>query len=150
MVLKLNAKQLRISAPSEKELEVVRRNRREIYSVLVDIYDTYNVGGIFRLAAAGTDRWVEWEYCESAITLIREIRIQNSEFRIIGIEQDERSVSIKEMSVELPLALVVGNETEGLSKEVLDLCDQVVELPMYGVNRSLNVIVAAAMLLGRV
>jgi len=44
----------------------------------------------------------------------------------------------------MPLALVVGNETYGVTKETLKEVDQIVEIPMWGVNRSLNVIVSAA------
>ena len=47
----------------------------------------------------------------------------------------------------MPLALIVGNESYGISKEVLDLCDGVVEIPMYGVNISLNVIVSLGIVL---
>ncbi len=174
-MVKLNAKQLRVREPSEKELTEIQAKRREIYLMLVDVYDTYNVGGLFRLAdatgvkkiylcgrtecppnprifkaAVGTDRWVEWEYCESAEECIERFKIQDSRFKIIGIEQSEKSVGLDEAKLDLPLLLVLGNETEGLSEEVLNLCDQIVEIPMYGVNRSLNVIVAGAMVLGRV
>ena len=172
--MKLDAKQLRISEPSERDLEEVRAKRREIYLMLVDVYDTYNVGGLFRLAdavgvkkvylcgrtecppnsrifkaAVGTDKWVEWEYCESAVQQMRKFEVQGTNFKIVGIEQSDKSIDLDEMKMKLPLLLVLGNETEGLSEEILELCDQVVEIPMYGVNRSLNVIVAAAMVLGR-
>jgi tRNA G18 (ribose-2'-O)-methylase SpoU len=42
------------------------------------------------------------------------------------------------------VALMVGNETFGVLPETLALCDEVAELPMWGVNKSLNVIVSAA------
>jgi len=48
-----------------------------------------------------------------------------------------------------PIAVVVGHETEGVSKEVLDLADVIVEIPMWGVNKSLNVIVSAAIVVYR-
>ena len=41
-----------------------------------------------------------------------------------------------------PIALVVGHESDGVSKEVLDMADQIVELSMFGVNVSLNVMVS--------
>ncbi len=58
------------------------------------------------------------------------------------MEQDEKSVPYTEIDYQLPLAFVVGNETTGISKEVLDICDAVVEIPMWGVNTSLNVIIS--------
>jgi tRNA G18 (ribose-2'-O)-methylase SpoU len=45
------------------------------------------------------------------------------------------------------LAIVVGNETYGVSKEVLDMADEIVELPMWGVNKSLNVMVSCGIIL---
>ena len=48
--MKLNAKQLRVTKPSEKEL--ARIERKPIYIVLDNVLDTYNIGSIFRLADA--------------------------------------------------------------------------------------------------
>ncbi|PIR79218.1 MAG: hypothetical protein COU26_02400, partial [Candidatus Levybacteria bacterium CG10_big_fil_rev_8_21_14_0_10_36_30] len=48
------------------------------------------------------------------------------------------------------IALVVGNETDGISKEVLKLCDTIVELPMFGINTSLNVMVSLGIVLYKV
>lgn len=45
------------------------------------------------------------------------------------------------------VVLVVGHETEGVSKEVLDIVDVIVEIPMYGVNKSLNVVVSTGIVL---
>jgi tRNA G18 (ribose-2'-O)-methylase SpoU len=49
-----------------------------------------------------------------------------------------------------PMVLVVGHESEGVSKEVLDIADQIVEIPMWGVNKSLNVIVSLGIVLFKV
>ena len=53
------------------------------------------------------------------------------------------------MNHELAVAFVVGHETNGVSKEALALCDQIVEIPMYGVNISLNVMVSLAIVMYR-
>ena len=55
-----------------------------------------------------------------------------------------------EMKVDFPVALVVGNETTGVSKEVLETADEIVEIPMFGVNVSLNVMVSLAIVLYKV
>ena len=47
-------------------------------------------------------------------------------------------------------ALIVGHETEGVSKEVLEMADQIVEIPMWGVNKSLNVMVSLGIVLFKV
>ena len=46
-----------------------------------------------------------------------------------------------------PLAIVVGHEMLGVNKKVLDLCDQIVEIPMNGVGKSLNVATATGIIL---
>ena len=46
-----------------------------------------------------------------------------------------------------PIALVVGHESDGVSKEVLEISDQIVEIPMWGVNKSLNVVVSLGIIL---
>lgn len=153
----------------------MKARRRELYLMLVDVYDTYNVGGLFRLADAmgvkkiylcgrtecppnpriekasvGTHRWVEWEYCESAFLQIRQLKTKNLKLKTVAIEQAENSVPLSEAKLELPpLLLVLGSETGGLSAAVLAECQQIVEIPMYGVNKSLNVIVSAAMALSK-
>jgi tRNA G18 (ribose-2'-O)-methylase SpoU len=134
--------------------------------------DTYNVGSIFRLADAvaaqkiylcgetltppnprikkasiSTWKWVEWEYAETAAAAVSKLKLKNVKLKIIGIEQDKRSVPFHNFKYELPLALVVGNETYGISPEVLDMSDAIVELPMFGVNKSLNVMVSLGIVL---
>lgn len=172
--MKLNAKELRDIDEKEAAEKLKSINRRPIYFILDNIYDTYNIGGLFRLADAlaitklyicgdseippnhkikkasiGTYKVVPWEYCETAteaIAKFRESKIGNggSSPLVLAVEQDKRSVPYTMASYTFPLALVLGNETAGVSREALDVCDGVVEIPMYGINRSLNVIVSAA------
>jgi len=164
MSLKLNAKQLRGSEvlPDPALLE-----HNDIYIILDDVLDTYNIGSIFRLADAvaakkiylcagsatppnhrilkasvNTTGWVDWEYCETVKDAISKVKRQNSKVKIVAVEQSATSVAYDKFDYQLPIALVVGNESVGMSKEVIDLCDGVVELPMYGVNVSLNVMVS--------
>ncbi len=167
--MKLNAKQLRITRPSKEDL--ARIERKPIYIVLDNVLDTYNIGSIFRLAdavaarelilcggtemppssrihkaAVGTETWVKWRYEKTAEEAIK--RLRDEGVRIIAVEQDQRSASIFNFQFSIfknqPVAIVVGHETEGVSKEVLGMADVVVEIPMWGVNKSLNVHVSAA------
>jgi 23S rRNA (guanosine2251-2'-O)-methyltransferase len=163
--MKLVAKELRTTKPTKKDLAKIKR--REIYFILDSVLDTYNVGGIFRLADAtgvkkvylcgqtetppnprikkasiNTTEWVAWEYKESAKSAIDDLRLTIDNLSVVGVEQDEKSVAFTEINYQLPLALVVGNETTGISKEVLESCDFVAEIPMWGVNTSLNVIIS--------
>lgn len=159
---KLDAKKLRKTPPTEKDLSEIKRN--PIYVVLDNVLDTYNIGSLFRLsdaiaaqklilcggteyppssrihkAAVGTEEWVPWEYSESSVDAIKKLKDQG--IQIIAVEQDSRSISYKDLNdkVNFPCAIVIGHETDGVSKQVLDLADIIVELPMYGVNISLNV-----------
>jgi tRNA G18 (ribose-2'-O)-methylase SpoU len=163
--VKLKAAQLRTTKPSKGDLGKIKR--RDIYFILDNILDTYNVGGIFRLADAlgvkkvflcgetetppnprikkasiNTTEWVTWEYAPTAVGAIEDLRLKIKDLKIVAVEQDGKSVPYTEIDYKLPLVLVVGNETTGISKEVLELCDYVAEIPMWGVNTSLNVILS--------
>jgi len=61
-----------------------------------------------------------------------------------SIEQAKNSISYTKADYKLPLTLVFGNETSGVTPETLKLADEIVEIPMWGINKSLNVIVSAA------
>ena len=49
-MIKLSAKELRVSLPTDKDLRKIRKN--PIYIIVDNVLDTYNIGGIFRLADA--------------------------------------------------------------------------------------------------
>lgn len=118
-------------------------------------------------AAVGTDKWVPWQYFADAKTAIEELRgkfslrSNNNSFysssqrrevslKIVAIEQSKKSVDFRKAEFKEPIAFVVGHETSGVSKEALAVCDEIVEIPMYGVNVSLNVMVSLAIVLYRV
>lgn len=67
--------------------------------------------------------------------------------QVVAVEQSPKSIPYTEAKYQFPLAIVVGNETEGVSKEVLDISDMIVEIPMWGVNKALNVMVSLAIVL---
>ncbi|MBL7159205.1 hypothetical protein ISS85_01920 [Candidatus Microgenomates bacterium] len=71
----------------------------------------------------------------------------HTSLQVIAVEQDSRSIPYTEAKYEPPLAIVMGHETDGISKEVLDISDIIVEIPMWGVNKSLNVMVSSAIVL---
>jgi tRNA G18 (ribose-2'-O)-methylase SpoU len=167
-MLKMNSKQLRKTKPVNGEDKAIKRN--PIYLVLDNVIDTYNIGSMFRLAdaiaaekvyicgkdaeyppnsrihkaAVGTEEWVTWEKEDSILKLIHKLKSEG--IQIIAVEQDSRSIpySILPTRITFPVAIVVGHETDGVSKEVLDMADIIVELPMFGVNKSINVWGSAA------
>lgn len=167
MKVKLDAKQLRkISTPL---LDPKKIYTTPLVFVLDNVQDTYNIGSFFRLADAvaaqriylcgrvvtppnvkihrasvGLWRWLPWEQHLSTVSLIRQLKKEG--FYVIAAEQTNNSIDYKKLKPKFPTALVIGNETEGVSKEVLELSDVVTEIPLLGVNRSLNVLVAASVI----
>ena len=98
----------------------------------------------------GTDKWVKWQYASTVVEAVSSIKYQVSGIKIIAIEQGKGSIDFRNVDYRAPVAFVVGNETEGISKEALALCDQIVEIPMFGINKSLNVMVSLAIVLYKV
>lgn len=164
-MLKLNSKQLRKTPPTPEELLSIKRN--PIYLVLDNVWDTYNIGSLFRLAdavaaekmylcgtteyppssrihkaAVGTEEWVPWEKSDTALEVVKKLKEQG--VQIVAVEQSTKSIPLKSYTPLFPVAIVVGHETDGVSKEVLELADITVELPMFGVNKSFNVWGSAA------
>jgi len=69
-------------------------------------------------------------------------------FKVLAIEQTEGSILLNEyVQSNMPLAFVFGNEVDGISNEVIQLCDGVIEIPQWGMKHSLNISVAAAVVL---
>jgi 23S rRNA (guanosine2251-2'-O)-methyltransferase len=93
---------------------------------------------------------VDWEYAESAIKVIKDLRLMIKDLKVVAVEQNEKSVSYNKYEYKLPLALIVGNESYGVLPKTLKECDGVLELPMFGVNISLNVMVSLAVVLYKV
>lgn len=168
-MIRLKAKQLRTTKPTKEHLRI---KRNPIYIVLDNVLDTYNVGAIFRLADAvaadrvilcgqteipphtrikkasiNTTEWVSWEYAKTAVSAISNLKNQISNIQIIAIEQDSKAVAYDKVQYEFPIALVVGHESDGVSKEVLKIADKIVEIPMWGINKSLNVMVSLGIVL---
>ena len=168
--MKLNAKQLRTTTPDPEIIKSIIKN--PITIILDNVLDTYNVGSIFRLADAvaaeqvilcgetltppnsrikkasiNTTGWVDWSHEKTAIGALTELKTLNPKLSVVAVEQDTRSKPFYQVKYELPLAIVVGNETNGISKEVLNMADMIVELPMWGINKSLNVMVSCGIIL---
>ena len=168
--IKLDAKELRLSEPTDAQIAKIKR--RKVFIVCDNVLDTYNIGSIFRLAdavaaarvylcrdsefppnikikraAVGTDKWVPWKRAKDAKEGIYDIRKIEPAVKVVAIEQAEGSKNFKEVSYTEPVAFVIGHETDGVDPETIKACDEVVELPMLGVNKSLNVMVSLAVVL---
>ena len=166
----LNAKTLRNLPSNEAKKIYQQKKRQDIYIILDDVLDTYNIGGFFRLADAigakciylcgacatppnhrivkasvGTFQLVAWEYRTNVLEAITELRSLGA--AVVAVEQTEGALDYRQTKYQRPTAFVFGNESYGLSAEVLRAVDKSVEIPMYGFNKSLNVMVAAGLVL---
>lgn len=138
--------------------------------VLDDIRSANNVGSIFRTAdcfaithvylcgitaqpphrdilktALGATECVSWSYHEDAVALTRELSEGGT--AVFALEQTHDSVPLRGFSVDgyKAVAVVVGNEVNGVNQAVIDACDGAIEIEQFGTKHSLNVAVAAAL-----
>jgi tRNA G18 (ribose-2'-O)-methylase SpoU len=141
-------------------------NKNKFCVILHNIRSAYNVGAIFRTAdAVGIDKlyltgytptpdknkkiektaldaqnYVAWEYYKNIGYLLKKLKKQG--FKIVALEQSDKSIPYYKFKPKFPLVLVVGNEVRGLNKRILVQVDYVLEIPMFGKKESLNVAVA--------
>ncbi|HYF10070.1 MAG TPA: TrmH family RNA methyltransferase [Candidatus Paceibacterota bacterium] len=149
----------------------------EAVVVLEDIRSAENVGSIFRTAdacgvsriylsgytptpldrfgraskvgksALGAERSVSWEKGEIS-SVLKKLKVEG--FFIVAAEQSPRAVDYKDIPKRKKMAFIFGNEVSGVSKEALKRADMIAEIAMLGEKESLNVSVAAGMILSRV
>ncbi len=97
--------------------------------------------------ALGATETVDWEYRKTTADLVKELK--GDGITILSVEQAEDSVSLGEY---IPVgqgrfALVFGNEVKGVQQEVVNLSDEVIEIPQFGSKHSLNIAVSAGVVI---
>ncbi|MDA0746743.1 MAG: TrmH family RNA methyltransferase [bacterium] len=145
-------------------------DRNPIYIVVENVRSLFNVGAVFRTAdgvraagvyltgftgcpprkeihrvALGAEESVPSVYVQDTIEAIEVLKKQG--VQVVALEQTERSVDYRKFDYQLPAAVVVGHEVEGVRPETLAVCDGVVQIPMQGLKASLNVSVASGIML---
>ncbi len=98
-------------------------------------------------SALGAEEFMVWEQVEDIFSLLE--KLKNENFKIIAIEQYEKSVDYKEVKIGEKNAFLMGTEVSGIPKEVLEKCDVIAEIPMLGKKESLNVSVSLGVALFR-
>lgn len=101
-------------------------------------------------AALGAEETIKWQHFTDGQFLEKVSDLKSEGFQIISIEQSENSVDYKTIEVYEKVLMIVGNEVDGLPKEVIGACDLVAEIPMLGEKESLNVSVATGVALFRI
>lgn len=101
---------------------------------------------IHKTALGSTDT-VEWEYGKSTLDVIN--KLKEDKVSIISLEQAENAILLNEFMPEKNkiYALVFGNEVKGVSQQVVDSSDTVLEIPQYGTKHSLNISVSAGIVI---
>ena len=93
----------------------------------------------------GSHKWVFLHRVENAVETLKSLKEKG--FQIVATRLVGNSVHFREVDYTKPTVVVVGNELEGVSEEVASVADYNVIIPMYGMAQSLNVSVAAAVIL---
>ena len=153
----------------------MENQNKEIFVVAHNIRSLYNVGSIFRACdtfgvdklyltgytgapignnankiakvALGAQEFVPWEQTNSLTRLINKLR--KDKVRIVALENNVnyKITSLRNYKAKFPMVLILGEETKGHTKKILELVDDIIEIPMQGKKESLNVSVACGIAL---
>ena len=148
-----------------QQKKTARRKRLPFVVVLNNIRSLFNVGSIFRTAdgagvekvwlcgytgyppsaqisktALGAEERVPWDYVADAAAVIKAHKSKG--YMIVFLEQMDESCEYHKFKPKGPVCLVIGNEIEGISAELVPFCDKAVDIAMDGIKNSLNVSVA--------
>jgi len=97
--------------------------------------------------ALGATETVNWEHRSSIIELVKELKSQG--IKVASIEQAEKTTFLQDihgLNYD-KIALVFGNEVDGVDQDVIDASDYIIEIPQFGTKHSLNVSVCAGVIL---
>lgn len=165
-LLNAEIKKVRLSADISKNVE-----RNPVAVMLDNVRSLYNVGSIFRTCdaalaseliltgftprpprpeiektALGAVETVPWRYFKKIFEAIDSLKKEG--YNIVAVEITDSSRSYDKLTRnDFPLCLIIGNELTGIDNKVLSLCNDAIEIPMYGVKHSLNVGVATGIVL---
>jgi len=140
--------------------------------VLDNVRSMHNVGSVFRTAdafrlegiclcgitgtppdnelhktALGAEDSVRWKHYDTALDAVRDLKAGG--YTVLSIEQVENSTKLQDLHTDegRRYAIVLGNEVKGVEQDVVDACDGCIEIPQYGTKHSLNVSVAAGIII---
>ena len=155
-----------ISTKRVPEEQIENASRLPMIVLVDNVRSLYNVGSIFRTSdgamieklilggftpypprkeidktALGSTKSVPWEYTKHPTEII--LSLKERGYKICCLELTDKSIPYSDIkTTDFPICLVIGNEINGVAKEVIELCDLAIEIPMYGIKQSLNVAVA--------
>lgn len=100
--------------------------------------------------ALGATESVIWEYVEDVVELAK--RLQEEGYKVFAVEQVDESAMLQDVDFQQyeKVAIVVGNEVLGVDERLLPICDGAIEIPQFGTKHSLNVTIAAGIVIWEV
>jgi len=151
--------------------EFKRATKTPVTIILDNVRSAINVGSIFRTSdafliekiilcgitaippdkeirktALGATDSVKWEFFENTINAVSKLKAEG--YHIIGIEQTDKSTMLNDISLpKKSIAIIVGNEVNGVAQEVINMCNEVIEVPQFGTKHSLNISVATGIVI---
>ena len=155
-----------------KSVEEFRHaDKNKIIVVLDNIRSMHNVGSVFRTSdaflieaiclcgytpqpphrdiqktALGATETVDWIHFATTAEAV--LQLKERGYKILAVEQAEGSISLEKFPLlNEPIAVIFGNEVEGVDDGLLPLCDGCIEIPQLGMKHSLNISVAAGIVL---
>ena len=97
-------------------------------------------------AALGATDSVKWDFSENTIDAVKKLKAEG--YHIIGIEQTDKSTMLNDINLpKKPIAIIMGNEVNGVAQEVIDVCNTVIEIPQFGTKHSLNISVSTGIVI---
>lgn len=148
--------------PSNLELYIIAHNIRSLHNVgaIFRTADSFGVTKIFLTGYTGTppdpkiskvalgaEEYVQWEKQKSLVRLVKKLREQGVRIAVLENNVKYKTTLLSKYKPKFPLALILGEETKGNTKKILELADDILEIPMHGQKESLNVSVACGVAL---
>lgn len=96
-------------------------------------------------SALGAEQIVSFHHHDNINELLNNYRQKG--YRIVGLEQNDRSISLPDYQPSDKIALLLGEEVHGLTPQLISQCDDLIEIPMFGQKESYNVAVATGIAL---
>jgi 23S rRNA (guanosine2251-2'-O)-methyltransferase len=97
--------------------------------------------------ALGAEDSVKWRYFHETLQAMRELKA--NEYTVFAVEQTKNSISLEKLKINKhgKYAIILGHEVHGVQQEVIDISDGSIEIPQYGTKHSLNISVAAGIVI---
>ncbi len=166
-------KKLKNSELDRISVEEFKKSKKIPITILLEnIRSAHNIGSVFRTAdsflineiilcgisaqppnkdirktALGSSESVEWKYEKNIEVAIQKLKDEGN--KIISVEQTTNSISLENFkpSKNSKYAIIFGNEVNGIEQRTIDLSDMAIEIPQYGTKHSLNISVAAGIII---